>query len=68
MDSNTKNYPTNPPRLLDYKGIKHYFGLSPSTLQKLVMKNKFISIVKVGTKNFFKTSDVETWIDNGGSK
>ena len=52
------------PILLDYKGLQIHFGLNKSTISKLVMTGDFTDIVKIGRKNFFRTIDVESWIDN----
>ena len=54
---------TTIPELLDYVGLKTYFGLHKSTISKLVMHGKFTNIVKIGTKNYFRKGDVEAWID-----
>lgn len=50
------------PILVDYSGLKKYFGLYKSTISKLVMTGQFTDIVKIGRKNYFRTSDVEAWI------
>jgi len=52
------------PILINYKGLEKYFGLKQSTISKMVMHGQFTNIVKVGTKNFFKTKDVMAWIDD----
>lgn len=51
------------PKLLDYVNLERIFGLKRSTFSKLVMVNKFVPVVKIGNKNYFKTVDVEAWID-----
>ena len=51
------------PLLISYKDLEKYFGLKTSTVSKMVMHGKFTDIVKIGTKNFFKTKDVLAWID-----
>ena len=51
------------PELMDYTGLKKFYGLHKSTISKLVMDGKFTDIVKIGRKNYFKRVDVEAWID-----
>jgi predicted DNA-binding transcriptional regulator AlpA len=51
------------PALLNYKTLHKFYGLSQSTISKMVMWGKFTNIVKVGRKNYFRKEDVETWID-----
>ena len=51
------------PQLLNYVTLNKYYGLSRSTMSKLVMVNEFVAVVKVGNRNYFKKADVEAWID-----
>jgi predicted DNA-binding transcriptional regulator AlpA len=51
------------PKLLNYKTLEYFYGLSKSTMSKKVMYGTFCNIVKVGSKNYFKRADVEKWID-----
>ena len=51
------------PELLNYKTLTKFYGLSESTISKLVMVGKFTDIVKIGVKNYFRKADVEAWID-----
>ncbi len=53
----------NIPELLNYKTLDQYYGLKQSTLAKLVMVGKFVNIVKIGRKNYFRKAQVENWID-----
>ena len=56
--------PTDPiPELLNYQTLNKYYGLSQSTMSKLVMVGKFVNVVKVGARNYFRKADVESWID-----
>lgn len=55
---------TTIPALLDYRGLERFFGLKKSTMSKLVMTGDFTNVVKVGRKNFFRTIDVEAWIES----
>lgn len=54
---------TQIPELLNYKTLNNFYGLSRSTMSKLVMNGKFCNIVKIGNKNYFRKEDVEAWID-----
>ena len=51
------------PKLLNYKTLTEHYGLSQSTISKLVMNAKFCNVVKIGRKNFFRREDIEAWID-----
>lgn len=51
------------PKLVDYVSMQRIYGLQRSTFSKLVMLNKFVPVVKIGNKNYFKTVDVEAWIE-----
>lgn len=50
------------PELLDYRDLESIYNLKKSTISKLVMIGDFTNIVKVGRKNYFRSSDVEDWI------
>ncbi len=52
------------PELLNYRTLFERYGLHQSTISKLVMLGKFTNIVKVNSKNYFRKSDVEQWINN----
>jgi predicted DNA-binding transcriptional regulator AlpA len=49
--------------LVNYRELEILYGLKKSTITKLVMYGKFCNVVKVGNKNYFRTKDVESWID-----
>ncbi len=52
----------NIPELLNYVTLDQYYGLSQSSISKLVMDGKFCNVVKLGRKNMFRKQDVENWI------
>ena len=54
---------TRIPELLDYRDLEFIYNLKKSTISKLVMIGDFTNIVKIGRKNYFRSADVETWID-----
>ena len=49
------------------KGINEKYGISIPMLKKLV-SNKMVTVVKVGTKNFIKESDIEKYIEDNTVK
>ena len=68
MDNTIQNTlaskPTTIPKLLNYVTLKLHYGLHKSTISKLVMHGKFVNIVKVGRKNYFRKEDIEAWIES----
>ena len=52
------------PELLNYVDLLNYYGLKKSTVNALIGRDEFVKRVKVGRKNFFRTSDIEKWIDD----
>jgi hypothetical protein len=51
------------PKLMSYAEIEKVYGLRKNTTTKLAMKGEFVPAVKIGTKNYFKTADIEAWIE-----
>lgn len=62
MESNTQT--EHIPALLNYKTLNEFYGLSKSTISKIVMRGSFTNIVKIGNKNYFRKEDVEAWIES----
>ena len=50
------------PELLDYAGTKSRTGLALSTLRRYVSEKR-IPYIKIGSRVFFDTVDLEKWID-----
>ncbi len=63
-----RSFPEHIPVLVDYLAIFHYYGLFKNTTTKLVMTNDFVPIVKIGRKNYFRSKDVEKWIEDKSVK
>ncbi len=52
------------PVLMNYREIEKYYGLKRSTVINLVWNKSFVPIVKVGNKNYFRTEDIDLWIQS----
>ena len=51
-------------KLLTFRDIQNEYGLKRNTLAKLLMKDEFISPVKIGNRNYFNRDDLEKWIES----
>jgi len=51
----------DPPALLDHKAAAKFLGIPVGSLYNLVHEEK-IAVVKAGSKNLFRRSDLEDWI------
>lgn len=51
-------------KLLSYTEIEKIYGLRKNTTTKMLSRGEFINPVKIGNKNYFKTEDIEAWIDS----
>ena len=49
-------------KMYSLKDINNKYGISIPMLKKMVA-NRMITVVKIGTKNFIKESDIEQYID-----
>ena len=49
-------------KLYSLKGINANYGITISMLKKLIVQGN-LTVVKIGTKNFIKESDIEDYID-----
>ena len=49
-------------KMYSLKDINSKYGISIPMLKKMVA-NRMITVVKIGTKNFIKESDIEQYID-----
>ncbi len=51
-------------KLITFRDIQNEYGLKRNTLAKLLMKDEFISPIKIGNRNYFDREELEKWIES----
>ena len=51
-------------KLLTFRDIQNEYGLKRNTLAKLLMKDEFITPIKIGNRNYFDREELEKWIED----
>ena len=51
-------------KLLTFRDIQNEYGLKRNTLAKILMKDEFITPIKIGSRNYFDREELEKWIDD----
>ena len=51
-------------KLITFRDIQNEYGLKRNTLSKLLMRNEFITPIKIGNRNYFNRDELEVWIES----
>ena len=51
-------------KLITFRDIQNEYGLKRNTLSKLLMRNEFITPIKIGNRNYFNRDELEAWIES----